>query len=558
MTSKTSPQSPQIFFQSFPQLTSAWGDDPWLRWTWERYFPSKDQEHEELQTLAQAVVEKLEPLSVLAEAFPPQHHPWDAWGHRQDLILTHPAWDEMKHFAARWGLVASGYERSHGSLSRVYQMLKLYLYHPSSALFSCPLAMTDGAARVLELNSQDSRFQDFFSHLINRNPQDFWTSGQWMTETTGGSDVSLTQTLAFPVTEDSTSANPPTHRLYGHKWFTSATTSEMALALARLPEAPSGNKGLSLFLVPINKSPTGGLQGIRVVRLKNKFGTKALPTAELELEACPAWLVQSEGIKAITPMLHITRLYNSVCALSSLSRGVHWLRLYSGHRRAFGSLIRDLPLFQVTLRELYAIAWGLGDWLWSLIQLWGEQEVLPTAEKAQLLRFLNPLAKIFSARRSVDALSICMESFGGQGYIEDTPIPRLVANAHVFPIWEGTAHVLTQELERVMQKEESHKLWQSSLDHQLLLREQKLKECLDRLFELKSSVSPQAGLRWAEALASWQVWYELERVAHQLSEKQQNQLLDLGFTRLAAKEWYAELTRFWRKKTLSVITFLTA
>ena len=170
----------------------------------------------------------------------PVHTPWDAWGNRIDRIEVSPLWRAAEQLAARSGLIALPYERKHAAWSRVHQMALVYLFTPSTDVYSCPLAMTDGAARTLSVSGNAALRERALPHLTSRDPRQFWTSGQWMTESTGGSDVGLSETVARQDEQGN-------WRLYGRKWFTSAATSQMALTLARPEGNPAGGKGLALF-----------------------------------------------------------------------------------------------------------------------------------------------------------------------------------------------------------------------------------------------------------------------------------------------------------------------
>ena len=180
-------------------------------------------------------------------------------------------------------MVAAAYERQYGRFARIYQFALAYLFHPSTDIYTCPLAMTDGAARTLLRSGNQALIERAVPHLTSRDPAQFWTSGQWMTESTGGSDVGRSETVARPDEEGM-------WRLYGRKWFTSAATSQIALALARPEGNPPGGRGLALFYVE-TRDEGGRLCNIRVNRLKDKLGTRKLPTAELTLEGTPAQLV---------------------------------------------------------------------------------------------------------------------------------------------------------------------------------------------------------------------------------------------------------------------------
>ena len=224
-------------------------------------------------------------------------------------------------------------------------MAKLSAFHPHSGLFSCPLAMTDGAACVLETQNDDC--DGAFGHLTSRDPKHFWTSGQWMTERKGGSDVGgATDTIAVPRTDNHEIF---THNLHGYKWFTSATDSEMCLSLARNVdengEIELGGRGLSMYYVKVhNKS--GKLDNIEILGLKNKMGTKGLPTAELLLDGVQARQLgeTGRGIPNISTMLHLTRLHNAVAAIGACRYGVHMARSFAKERAAFGRTVDKFPL----------------------------------------------------------------------------------------------------------------------------------------------------------------------------------------------------------------------
>src|SRR5829696_7703668 len=172
------------FFQSPPTLGNQYDDDPALRSCLRRALGAgvlAEVERDYRRLGALAAGEWLA-LAEAAEAEPPRHAPYDAWGRRVDRIETSAAWRALDRVSAEEGLVAAGYERRHGARSRVDQFARLYLFGPSSAVYNCPLAMTDGAARCLELyGGDDPAFREAFARLTTRDPSRFWTSGQWMT-----------------------------------------------------------------------------------------------------------------------------------------------------------------------------------------------------------------------------------------------------------------------------------------------------------------------------------------------------------------------------------------
>ena len=431
------------FFQDPPRLTNQYDADPllqsYLRWRLPREMVAEIEPG--LRRLGGRAVTDLLELDAAAEASPPRHVPYDPWGRRIDDIVISDAWRALDRVAAEEGLIAIGYERQHGALSRIDQFARLYLYAPSSATYDCPLAMTDGAARLLELYP-DAVTRPVFDHLTSRDPRRFWTSGQWMTERTGGSDVSGTATAAVRSGEQ--------FRLFGTKWFTSATTSQVAVTLARIPEA----EGLSVFLVQLRDSE-GALRDIRVNRLKDKLGTRALPTAELTLDGTPAHLIggQGEGVKKISSLFNVTRVYNAVAAVAGMRRAIALARDYAARRVTFGRPLAEHPLHAETLASM-ELEWRAGFLLaFHVVELLGKQECdTATPEELACLRLLIPIAKLYTAKQAVAVASEALECFGGAGYIEDTGLPRLLRDAQVLSIWEGTTNVLSLDVLRAMEK----------------------------------------------------------------------------------------------------------
>ena len=362
---------------------------------------------------------------------------WDAWGNRIDRIEVSTLWHEAERIAATRGLVAIAYEPRHGAPARLHQFALVYLFTPSTDVYSCPLAMTDGAARALLQSGNQALIQRAVPHLTSRDPKYFWTSGQWMTESTGGSDVGMSETVAR---RDEKGA----WRLYGRKWFTSATTSQIALTLARPEGNPPGGRGLALFYVE-TRDAEGRPNNIVVDRLKDKLGTRKVPTAELTLDGTKAELVtdSANGVRNIAPVLNITRTWNAVSSVAMMRRGLALARDYAQKRDAFGAKLAQKPLHVDTLAGMQAEMEGAFHLAFHVVALIGKEEAGESQPgQAELLRAFIPIAKLTTARQSVAVLSEVVESFGGAGYVEDTGIPQLVRDAQVFPIWEGTTNVL--------------------------------------------------------------------------------------------------------------------
>lgn len=388
-----------------------------------------------------------------AEDNEPVHVPFDPWGNRIDEIRMNEGWRKLEAAASTEGMIATAYERKQGEWSRVYQAALLYLFHPSSAFVTCPLAMTDGAARAIELYGDDELKTNAFARLTSRDPSRAWFSGQWMTERIGGSDVAGTETVA----RRRKAGDGFDWSLSGVKWFTSATTAQMAMLLARPEGAEAGNRGLSLFYTETH-GPEGRLKDIEILRLKDKLGTRAMPTAELRLNGTPGRLVGGEGhgVRKIASLFNVTRVYNSICATGQARRALDLAWAYARVRTAFGKKLIDHPLHRATLEKLEADFAGCLKLTFFVAHLLGRDEcgVASEAEK-KLLRALTPVAKLWTAKKNIEICSEVCESFGGAGAIEDVGVAKLYRDAQVLSIWEGTTNVLALDFLRALEKEEA-------------------------------------------------------------------------------------------------------
>src|SRR5262245_47397983 len=442
------------FFQDPPRLGNQFDDDPLLPSWLARHIP--ESQHGEIATELHALGElavECYGKQLADRTNEPVLVQWDAWGQRIDRIEVSPLWREAQILAARHGEVAAGYEARLGVHARTHQFAVVHVLGPSLDVYSCPLAMTDGAARTLLASGNKALVDRYVPLLTSRDPATMWTSGQWMTERTGGSDVSQSETVARRDGEG--------WRLYGTKWFTSATTSNMALTLARPEGNSEGSRGLALFLVEL-RDASGRLRNIQVNRLKDKLGTRKVPTAELTLDGAPAILVGAtgDGVRAITPMLAVTRTWNAVSAVSAMRRGLSLAGDYARRRTAFGALLADKPLHADTLAALeaeYAAAFCLA---FRSVALLGRLEHGEPAghtasgdgDDERLSRVLIPIAKLATGKQAVAVTSEAIEACGGAGYVEDTGLPRILADAQVLPIWEGTTNVLSLDTLRALGK----------------------------------------------------------------------------------------------------------
>jgi alkylation response protein AidB-like acyl-CoA dehydrogenase len=451
------------FQQAPPTLGNQYEDDRVLRSFLKRVLPA-----EMLREIEPSLIEmgrlaggELYELQLADRLNEPRLTQWDAWGNRIDRIELTPLWREAERVAVEHGIVSTAYEQKHGSLTRVHQCALAYLFTPSTDIYSCPLAMTDGAARTLLASGNEILIERALPHLIAREPAEFWTAGQWMTELTGGSDVGLSETIAKRESDSN-------YRLYGRKWFTSAIGSQIALTLARPEGNAAGGRGLALFYLE-TRDEHGRLNNIEINRLKDKLGTRKVPTAELTLNGTRAELVMgtTDGVRNITPLLNITRLWNGISSVALMRRGLALAFDYAHKRVAFGAPLSEKSLHMDTLASLQAETEAAFHLAFYIAELTGRSEAGEINEHdARLLRLLTPIMKLTTGKQAVAVASEVLESFGGAGYVEDTGLPVLLRDSQVLPIWEGTTNVLSLDTLRAIGLD-GEAILQSSVTHVL-------------------------------------------------------------------------------------------
>ncbi|HJT99486.1 MAG TPA: acyl-CoA dehydrogenase family protein [Rhodanobacteraceae bacterium] len=436
------------FIQAAPALTNTYVDDRTLRAYLDATLPPdmRASTEPDLEALGAHAADAWH-VARSRSPTEPVLTQWDPWGERIDRIEITPVWRDGAALSARYGFVAAGHEPRFGEYARIDQFARVYLYHVASEFYTCPLAMSDGAATALKASRNRTISERALPHLLSRDASRLWLSGQWMTETAGGSDVGNTGTIARR-------GDDGRWRLHGRKWFTSAVIGEMALTLARPDGAGVGADALALFYVE-TRDAEGRWNGIRIDRLKDKLGTRELPTAEIHLDGTIAEPVGelANGVRSIAPVLNVTRTWNTICALATMRRCLALASDYARRRVAFGRPLIGQPLHAATLASMhaeFAAAFELG---FSVVALLGRVEAgLAGDDERALLRLLTPLAKLWTGKLAVGIASETCEAFGGAGYIENTGIPLLLRDAQVYPIWEGTTNVLALDALRVLAK----------------------------------------------------------------------------------------------------------
>lgn len=442
------------FVQAVPEPADPYAGDPMLRAWLRRYLPDEGDADSgsataRLRALAADVVGPLRRAHFDAEAHPPTLVRYDPWGARVDRVETSPGWQTLREAAARHALVALPHlpqaRTRWGAATRVVQHALLHIFGPESATYSCPVAMSDGAAALLQHPDVDPAVRDaWLPGLLATDPATAITSGQWMTESSGGSDLSRAATTARHTAGG--------WRLTGEKWFCSAVDAPIAVVLARPEGAGDGSRVLAPFLVPRDQA------GVRIHRLKDKLGTRALPTAEVGLQdahAVPLGDPRQPGLGRMMTLVRVARLHNAAAAAAGMRRGLAYARAFASAREVAGGPLAAAPLHRATLGILAVDTVGAFALAGHAFALLGRVEVDGDLEAATELRIVAPLVKLATARLAVAAASELVECFGGAGYIEDTGLPRLLRDAQVLPIWEGTTNVLALDVLRAVVREDA-------------------------------------------------------------------------------------------------------
>ncbi|WP_037806167.1 acyl-CoA dehydrogenase family protein [Amycolatopsis sp. La24] len=365
----------------------------------------------------------------------------DRFGHRIDEVEFHPHWHDLMNVAVSHGLQAAPW-RDERPGAHAARAAKFYVWSQSEAGHTCPISMTYAAVPALRANPE---LTEKYEPLLASTEYDFGLrepgtkrgliAGMSMTEKQGGSDVRANTTAARPAGDGS-------YRLVGHKWFTSAPMSDMFLTLAQAPG------GLSCFLLP-RVLPDGSRNPIRLQRLKDKLGNRSNASSEIEYDDAVGWLVGEEGrgVRTIIEMVNNTRLD---CALGSSSgmrlgavRAVH----HATHRYAFGKALVDQPLMANVLADLVIEAEAAVAASMRLAAAGDRRD----DEQEQAFRRLGlAVTKYWVCKRAPMHAAEALECFGGNGYVEESGMPRLYREAPLMSIWEGSGNVAALDALRAM------------------------------------------------------------------------------------------------------------
>lgn len=388
---------------------------------------------------------------------PPRLERYDRWGNEVNEVIHHQGaldtkrdlWDNG-YLGLRWTDEVRSTRAGH--LPPSVNTGFAYFLSQAETGMQCAIGMTSSAAGIIDRHAPPDVRERFLPHLTTMDYAQAWDGAMFMTEVQGGSDLASSECSAVK--------DGDVWRITGSKWFCSNIDAEAILTLARPDGAPAGLAGLATFLVPKWRAD-GSRNGVHIRRLKDKLGTKAVPTGELHFEGAEAYLMGAErrdddrgardgrGINRMMEMVQGSRFGVAVMGLGIMRRSFMEAAIYAHHRMAFGRLIAEFPLVRETLVDM-AIEVEAGC---ALTFETAEAGVRRDDESRRLYRILVPLAKFRCTRRGVELASQAVEIHGGNGYIENWPVARQLRDAQCHPIWEGTENIICLDVLRAITKE---------------------------------------------------------------------------------------------------------
>lgn len=323
------------------------------------------------------------------------------------------------------------------------------LSHAETGLY-CPVTLTMATAYLLDHYGSDELKEKYLANVLSTGEVELYEGATFLTERQGGSDVGANQVQAIP--------DGDVYRIYGEKYFASnAGTCGVAMILARIEGAEPGTKGLSLFLVPWEENRKKGL--LRIRRLKDKLGVRAVPSAEVEFEGAIAYLVGDarRGFYYMMEALNLSRVCNAVGSLGIMRRAYEEALAYARQRTAFSRRLIEFPMVQETLGKMVAKQEIELETMFEVVELMDkvmgkDPENRPSERENILFRLFVALLKVETAEQAIRFAHEAIELHGGNGYIEDFVTPRLLRDAQVLTVWEGTANILGLEVLRLIHK----------------------------------------------------------------------------------------------------------
>ena len=435
--------------------TNLYTADPALRRLAALYLPPDLDAHlaPHLERLGALAGGELDRLAGEADRNPPVLHHRTRRGEDRQSIQYHPAYRTMERLAfGEFGLAALSHRAGvlgwPAPMPPAAKYLITYLFAQAEFGLLCPVSMTDSLTRTLRRFGAPDLVAEHLPGLLSQDLDTLSQGSMFMTEQGAGSDVGATAVTATPNADGSWA-------LHGDKWFCSNPDAALAMVLARPEGAPPGLKGVSLFLLPRTLAD-GRPNARRIVRLKDKLGTRSMASGEIRLDGATAWLVgdPGAGFRQMADMVNNSRLSNGVRAAGMMRRAVTEALFVARHREAFGQRLITMPLMRRQLAKMLVraeqartMAFQAGDAL--------RRADAGEAGAYALLRILTPLLKFRACRDARRVTGDAMEVRGGCGFIEEWSDARLLRDSHLGSIWEGTSNVVALDVLRAATRENS-------------------------------------------------------------------------------------------------------
>jgi alkylation response protein AidB-like acyl-CoA dehydrogenase len=410
---------------------------------------------------------RLDELAMIADRHPPVLQARDRFGRDEDWIDYHPAYREMEKIAfEEYGLHAMSHRAGVlGMREPAHPLVKYaftYLFVQAEFGLMCPVSMSDTSNFTIKTHASPELKRLLLDRLLSQDPARMMKAAQLMTEKAGGSDVGAIETEAEPIGVGPDGVER--WRIFGQKWFCSHADADIALMLARPRGAASGTKGLGMFALP-RRLEDGSRNRYRIVRLKDKLGTRSMASGEIALDGATAYLVGdlAQGFKQMMSQVNLSRLSHGVRAAAMMRRCLTEALLAARGRRAFGRAIADYPLLR---RQLMKIMLPTEQ---ALSMYAFSADTMGRADKGDraatnLLRILTPVYKFRACRDNIPVASHTLEVRGGIGYIEEWVTARLVRDAQIGTLWEGTSNINALDVvQRAVGKAEGHKTLTAAL-----------------------------------------------------------------------------------------------
>jgi acyl-CoA dehydrogenase len=435
--------------------------DPDLAYLLRNSLSTEDFEraHTILQKMGEVASQKMDGLAQIANRQGPVLIQYDKRGQRVDEVVFHPAYHELECIAFEDFAIAacSHQEGALGWPGKVPQQVKFalgYLGMQAESGVFCPVSMTDALARVLERYASQPLKQRFLPALISSSMDKLQQAAMFLTEKQGGSDVGQTATIARPRSGNMYDILQPEWELWGDKWFCSNVSADLILTLARPEGAPAGTRGLGLFLVP-RVLDDGTHNAYTINRLKDKLGTRSLATGEVTLLGSQAYLVGKidRGFVQMTEMINLTRIWAAIGSLAAMRRSFLEALTYSRGRVAFGRPLAEHPLMRRQLIDLLIEVEGCAALAFETAKVLDRVDRHSAEEDHRLLRILTPLSKYYIPKRGEYVTLEALEILGGNGYVEDWANARLLRDAIVNVVWEGSSNVIVLDVARAITRE---------------------------------------------------------------------------------------------------------